>query len=171
MTDAAIQIEIRARRGLINLRCDPGNGVFLENVEETLGQPLPLNANTFTDRDQVVYWLGPDEFLVICAAADTVTLCKRLSTALKETHFAINDLSGGHVTIMLRGEAVPDVLSKGCTLDLHPDAFPAGACAQTGLGKAGVLIASRKAEFEYDVIVRRSFSDYLVRWLRHAAAS
>lgn len=171
MTSGAIQIEIRATRGLINLRGDPGNGGFLENVEEILGQPLPLNANTFTEGDQVVYWLGPDEFLIACAAADTVSICEHLSAALESNHFAINDLSGGQVTISLRGKAVPEVLSKGCTLDLHPDEFSPGACAQTGLGKAAVLIANRSAEFEYDVIVRRSFSDYLVRWLRHAAVS
>lgn len=169
MTNGTIRIDILDTRGFINLRGDPLNGDFVDIVEKVLGQSLPLKANTFTEGDQVVYWLGPDEFLIGCASADTDSIFKQLSTALEKKHFAINDVSGGQLTIVMRGKAVPDVLSKGCTVDLHPDTFPAGACAQTGLGKAAVLIANRNADSEYEVFVRRSFSDYLIKWLRHAA--
>ena len=61
-----------------------------------------------------------------------------------------------------------DLLAKGCTLDLHPDEFKAGECAQTGLAKANVLIARIAAPEGFELLVRRTFADYLVQWLHHA---
>ena len=63
-----------------------------------------------------------------------------------------------------------DLLAKGCTLDFHPSRFPVGACAQTGLAKAGVLVGKLDAAPRFELVVRRSFADYLVRWIMHSAA-
>jgi sarcosine oxidase subunit gamma len=60
-------------------------------------------------------------------------------------------------------------LAKGCTLDFHPRVFRPGTCAQSGLAKANVLIRLGDDPDSFDVVVRRSFADYLLRWLRHAA--
>ncbi len=69
----------------------------------------------------------------------------------------------------LAGARARDVLAKGCTIDFHPQVFQAGQCAQTALAKANVLIGLLDASPTYEIIVRRSFADYLERWLRHAA--
>jgi sarcosine oxidase subunit gamma len=46
-----------------------------------------------------------------------------------------------------------------------------GACAQSGLAKASMLIGRiDDAEPVFEIIVRRSFADYVLRWLNHAAA-
>lgn len=149
----------------INIRGDVGNTGFLDATREVLGQELPADANTVSRGEHCVYWLGPDEWLVATAQENRADILARLDTALSSQHAAVNDLSGGNVAISLRGSEVANVLAKGCTLDL--ERFAIGNCAQTGLGKAGVLIA-RHADSEYTVIVRRSFSDYLRTWLRHA---
>ena len=60
------------------------------------------------------------------------------------------------------------MLAKGCTLDLHPREFGPGQCAQTGLGKAAVLLATSEPD-AWAIIIRRSFADYLCRWLANAA--
>ena len=65
---------------------------------------------------------------------------------------------------------VHDVLAKGCTLDLHPSVFGQGICAQSNLAKANVLISMGHEPHAFDLIVRRSFSDYLLRWLKVATA-
>jgi len=51
-------------------------------------------------------------------------------------------------------------------LDLHPDVFRAGDCAQSGLGKATMLLGCIDTAPVYEIIVRRSFSEYALRWLR-----
>jgi sarcosine oxidase subunit gamma len=83
-------------------------------------------------------------------------------------HVAINDLSGAYVTLRLTGDRVRDLLAKGCSVDLRPTVFASGACAQTGLAKAGVLLAAHDADIA--LIVRRSFANYVLQWLRTAGA-
>ena len=41
-------LEVRPGYGYLNLRGDPGDERFMQAVRETLGQPLPALANTFT---------------------------------------------------------------------------------------------------------------------------
>ena len=71
--------------------------------------------------------------------------------------------------LRLAGRDARGVLARGCTLDLHPDVFSVGAAAQTGLAKARVLIGLVDAAPVFEIVVRRSFADYLCRWLAHVA--
>lgn len=170
MPNAAIRIAVLADMGHVNVRGDPNDTAFAIAVEGVLEQPLPMAANTFTEGKYSIYWLGPDEFQIDCDVDQTSKICLRLREAIRGSHFAVNDLTAGQIAIRLYGKTVPELLAKGCTLDLHPSKFPPGACAQSGLGKASVLIANRQADREFDVIVRRSYSDYMIKWLTHAAA-
>lgn len=168
MSDPRETIEIRGDVGHINLRGDPDSAEFRKAVESTLGQHLPVDANTSTDADHRVFWLGPDEWLVMAEAGKTADLLQRLNRALAECHASVNDISGGNIALRLSGPRIRDLLAKGCTLDLHPDVFKAGSCAQSGLAKAAVLIVRVDESDTFDLIVRRSFADYLMRWLRRA---
>ncbi len=85
-------------------------------------------------------------------------------------HAAVNDVSGGNVVLRLSGARTRQLFAKGCTLDFHPDVFNVGECAQSGLGKAAVLFGLVDDAPTFDVIVRRSFADYLVKWLRHSGS-
>ena len=59
---------------------------------------------------------------------------------------------------------------KGCGLDVHPRAFPAGTCAQTLLGQVGVLLHCLDAdESHFEITVLRSFAEYLWAWLEDGA--
>ena len=64
-----VAMEVVPYRGYFNLRGDPGNNGFLESVHEALGQPLPVAANTFTEGGCRVFWLGPNEWLVMTEPA------------------------------------------------------------------------------------------------------
>ena len=161
-------ISVRSGRGFLNLRLNPRDGQALEAAERILGQPMPPAANTFTAGEHDVYWLGPDEWLVATGTERASTLCKELAEALGGFHAAVNDVRGGHVELLVRGADARTVLAKGCTLDLHPREFAPGQCAQTGLGRAAVLLAAGDPS-TYTIVVRRSFSDYLRRWLANAA--
>jgi len=84
----------------------------------------------------------------------------------------VNDLSGGQTVIHIAGRHALDVLAKGTPLDV--ERLAAGACAQTHLAKANVCMRPRvdadSALTAYELIVRRSFADYLWRWLEDAAS-
>lgn len=139
---------------------------FVAAIEDVLGQALPDRANTFSEGDHRVYWLGPDEWQIASELSGIEKLARNLEDRVSGRHAAVNDLSGGQVAFEIRGDDTVDVLSRGCTLDLNPGVFGTGNCAQTGLAKANVLIACIEAAQVYEIIVRRSFSEYLVNWLQ-----
>ncbi|MDH3719843.1 MAG: sarcosine oxidase subunit gamma [Planctomycetota bacterium] len=166
--DPGLKVSLRADLGHINLRGDPDSQDFTAAVATVLGQPLPVEANTWTEGKHRVLWLGPDEWLIVTPAEIAAHLPDSLEVSLAKQHAAVNDLSGGLLTVRIAGERVRDLLAKGCTLDLHPAEFEVGQCAQSGLAKANVLLAYVEAPSTFDITIRRSFSDYLFRWLKHA---
>ena len=167
---ADVAIRARSARAFINLRLNPRGKQALEAVERVLGQPPPLSANTFTGGGHNVYWLGPDEWLVATGAQGASELASELAEALEGFHAAVNDVSGGYVELLASGADAGAVLAKGCPLDLHPREFAPGQCAQTGLGRAAVLLAAIDPS-TYAVVVRRSFARYLRQWLENAVSA
>ncbi len=167
--DARVAISVRTGRGFLNLRLNPHSRKAREAAERILGQPMPLAANTFTVGKHRVYWLGPDEWLIAAGEERASDLGSGLTDALAGFHAAVNDLSGGNVELLVGGAHARTALAKGCSLDLHPREFAPGQCAQTSLGRAAVLLAADGEPSTYTIIVRRSFSDYLCRWLENAA--
>ena len=167
--NAGVAIQILPQIGHINLRGDPANTEFVAAVKATLGQELPVSANTMSIGNNRVYWLGPDEWLINTSVEDTAGLVTRLRDAVFGQHASVTDVSGGQIAMRLSGPEVRDVLARGCTLDFHPDEFHVGACAQSGLAKANVLIGLVHDQLAYEIVVRRSFAEYLVSWLRHSA--
>ena len=169
VAEASVAIGVVSRRGFLNVRLDPRNEAAAEAAGRVLGQPLPLASNTFTGGEHRVYWLGPDEWLVETGEQHAPGLADELAEALAGYHAAVNDVSGGHVALRISGADARTVLAKGCTLDLHPREFCPGQCARTGLAKATVLLCVDDDAPTCTVIVGRSSSDYLCRWLAHAA--
>jgi len=166
--NASVDIQIQPGLVHLNLRGNSEDAEFLAGAEKALGQPLPVKPNTTTFNEHRAYWLGPDEWLLI---SGSTTLAAELQQSMAGTSATINDVSGGQLLLHLSGAAVRDVLARGCTLDLHPGTFFVGMCAQSGLAKTSVLIGMTEPSGSFDIVVRRSFSDYLARWLHHTAAS
>lgn len=170
--DPGITMTERPFRGYVNLRgglADPGSAAA---VEEVLGTGVPVRPNTVAASGEVlVCWLGPDEWMAVVGADREGELISSFRKALAGRRAAAADTTGSHTTINLAGRRARDLLAKGCTLDLHPAAFAPGQCAQTNLAKAAVLLIPRSNDRSFqsfDVVVRRSFADYLAQWLEHA---
>jgi len=115
--------------------------------------------------------LGPNEWLITVKGPE-VSIMKDLEDSLSGLHVAITDLTGGQSLLEIGGRQSRDVLSAACTLDLHPDVFMQGSCAQTILAQSNVLITPTFASSVgcvFEVLVRRSYADHLIRWLMDAA--
>lgn len=167
--DAGVAIQLQADLGHINLRGSQENLEFVRIATSVLGQELPVIANTMSLGKLRIYWLGPNEWLILTSVDGTPKLVTLLREALQGQHAAVTELSGGQLTMRIDGPRVRDVLAKGCTLDFHPAEFEVGACAQSGLAKANILIGLIDEKPVFEIVVRRSFAEYLVLWLEHAA--
>ncbi|MBT3426275.1 MAG: sarcosine oxidase subunit gamma [Gammaproteobacteria bacterium] len=163
-------VHIIAGLGHINLRGNSESSEFSHSFERLVGLPLPQQANQFVEVDRKqVFWLGPNEWLLLIADAQLPQLTRDLRQSFTGLHATVTDLSGAGVVLQIQGAHAADILSKGCTLDLHPDHFKGGDCAQTGLAKANMLLACRTAGEDYTLVVRRTYAEYLLQWLLHSA--
>ncbi|WP_410599581.1 sarcosine oxidase subunit gamma [Amycolatopsis sp. lyj-90] len=138
-------------------------------VGRVLGAALPVEPGTWTHTcDGQVAWLGPDEWLVTSTTAPPREFERELGWVVSAYDGAAVDVSAQRTGVRLHGERARELLSLGCALDLRPSAFPAGACAQTHVGQAGVLLlALGPADFR--VYVRPSFAGYFADWVLDAA--
>ena len=168
MSDSTLKLQRLTDIGTINLRGDASSPEFLDAVAKVAGVALPVAPNTVESGEHDIYWLGPNEWMLVGEHAATSRVVAALSQEMQRQHVAVSDLSGGQIIYRLSGDGTRQLLSKGCSLDLHPSVFGAGACAQTGLAKASVIIRPLSGESGFDVLVRRSFADYLWQWLLRA---
>ena len=168
MSDSPLQLERLTDVGFVNIRGNSQDAEFTDAIRDLCGMDVPTTPNTVSGDTLHLYWLGPDEWLLAGEAGKVAEVARDLAAKLGDQHAAVNDLSGGQVVYRLLGDAARDLLAKGCTLDLHPRIFGVGQCAQTGLAKSGVLLRPLPDGASFEIIVRRSFADYVWQWLLHA---
>ena len=168
--ESGVSLYERPFMGHINLRGNPSDRAFLRAVEAALGTSVPLEPNTLIQRQEVTaLWLGPNEWLILTSPDQRQQTAGDLASSVSYFPAAVTDVSSSQTVINLQGPRVREVLNKSCTLDLHPRAFVPGRCAQTNLAKTTVIVWQLDDPLSFEVIVRRSFADYLARWLADAA--
>jgi sarcosine oxidase, subunit gamma len=168
--EAGVVLTERAFCGHVNLRGNPNDAAFLAGVQRCCGVALPIQPNTVSASANITaLWLGPDEWLLVSAPSTEQQLVSSLQDALRGLRFAVTNITDGQTVLHLQGKSAIDVLRKGCSLDFHPRVFKPGHCAQTLVAKAGALIHYIDQSPSLDLIVRRSFAEYLALWLKDAA--
>jgi len=169
---AAPRIEEKPFLGFINLRGRADNTGFLAASLKVLGCEPPSAANTVVESgDYRIYWMGPDEWLIVTPAGRQGELKEKLGKALGGVFSAVVDNSSGLTMLHITGENAGALLATDCPLDLHPREFKHGQCAQTRLAKAGMTVSPLAQQAGFEVIIRRSFADYLLLWLQDAAVA
>jgi sarcosine oxidase subunit gamma len=167
--EARVVFREQAHMGHLNLRGNPEDEMFRRGVAEVLGVELPVEPGSYTSSDESrLYWLGPNEWLAIVAGGTEAEVEARLRQTLSG-HFSVVDVSGGQTLVNLSGEALALVLKKSSVYDFHSSQFDQGRCVQTTFAKASALV-SKSADDSFDLVIRRSFSDYLFRWIVDAGS-
>lgn len=166
---AAPHIEEVPFLGFLNLRGKTSNMAFIAAVLKVLGCEPPTEANTMRESgDYRIYWTGPDEWLVITPTAQAGSVQSQLQAALDGVFSSVVDNSSGLTLLKITGDNAAKLLARDCPLDLHSRAFKPGQCAQTRLAKAGMTIAPLRDGNGFEIIIRRSFADYLGLWMQDA---
>lgn len=156
---------------MLTLRGNAADGAFVAAVQAACGLALPVVANTASVGDgKQLFWLGPDEWLLKLPGGAGDAQEAALRAALAGQHFSVVAMGSGNVTLSLQGPAAADLLARGCPLDLHARSFPDGSLAQSHIAKANVVLYCLQAEVSYEITVRRSFAEYLFRWLCEAGS-
>jgi sarcosine oxidase subunit gamma len=134
-------------------------------LSKALGVALPSKPKSSAAKaSRMVFWLGPDEWMVIDEGGkDPLADCAKV----KALHSAVG-ISHRNVAIAVTGPACEATVNSGCPQDLSLAAFPVGTATRTVLGKAEIVLY-RSAEDAFRVECWRSFSDYVFTFLSEAA--
>ncbi|MEM7084035.1 MAG: sarcosine oxidase subunit gamma family protein [Pseudomonadota bacterium] len=162
VADAGVHITLEPFLQHFNLRGDPA-GDFGRIVQKATGQSLP-EVGRVSRGAHSVYWLGPDEFLLVSDS----NVADSLVAGLASTHHGCTNLGGGQMRMTVSGPHARDFLSKASTLDFDAGSFRVDDCAQSTFAKAGALFALRDDTPLFELVVRRSFLDYAAQWMAHA---
>ena len=154
--------------GHLNLRGNAQDAEFLAGVQAALEVALPITPCSSAQSDIAkILWLAPDEWLIIVAAGGEYEIEQQLRAHLKG-HFAVSDISGAQTILELSGSHVIELMKKSTGYDLHLESFPVGKVIGTTFSQAGAHIL-RVSEDKFQLIIRRSFSDYIWLWIQEAS--
>lgn len=174
---ATVQLSETPFRGLINIRGDSNDAAFVAAVKKATRLDLPTTPNTVSGKPATtrIFWLGPDEWMVVTKPGGGKRAFDALWKNLKMDglHASVADTSEARTTITLSGANARNVMTKLCSLDFHPSQFGPGQCAQTIVAKVGVMITqtaeTKTGGATYELYALRSFSTYLWNRLVDAA--
>ncbi|MEX2200477.1 MAG: sarcosine oxidase subunit gamma family protein [Dongiaceae bacterium] len=172
---AGVRMSERPHRCRILLRGRADDARFRDAIRGTTGLNLPEANRVARTGDLRMLWLGPDEWLLIGPSGREAVSMPALIAALSGQYAMAIDQSDMRTTISLAGRSARDLINCGCGLDLHPDRFAPGQCAQTGLARANVILertgsGQTDEELRFDLHVAISYADYLWQWLERAGA-
>jgi sarcosine oxidase subunit gamma len=152
--------------GRLSLR---GGPQVLSAAGDAFALQLPREACRAAEGDaRAALWLGPDEQLLLVQQSDWDATVLALTRRLAGLPHALVDISQRQVALQVAAPHVADILSAGCPLDLHPDAFPIGMCTRTLFLKAPIVLW-RTAADAFHLEVWRSFLPYVQQLLREVA--
>lgn len=154
--------------GLLVLRGNAADKAFAEVVKATFGCSLPKTLSFVTAQEVSLLWLSPDEWWVLCPPDQTYALEVQLRERYSG-HFALANNTGGMTRIQLSGPQAVQVLKKSIPYDVHDDHFPVGKVVATVFGKTQAVVR-RLGQNDWEILARRSFADYIWRWVEDAAS-
>ena len=152
--------------GYISLRGDASNAGFAEGSSKALGVTLPTEPCTLAQSsDTTVLWLSPDEWMIVTPRNAHSAVLNALNQSLASIRSQVAGNSGGYTQVIVQGPNARDVLSHCTVYDL--DRLSQGRVVGTTFGKSSLYL--RRAGDGYCLLLRRSFADYIWRYLERAA--
>jgi sarcosine oxidase subunit gamma len=153
-------------QGYIGLRGNPADAAFQDGAASALGTRLPAKPCTFIRSGAVkALWLAPDEWMIVAPRARLLPLLRGLGKALGGIRSQVVDNSGGYTGIVVQGRNAADVISHASVYDIHR--LGEGRVVGTTFGKSAVYMYRERDGV--CLLIRRSFADYVWRFLVRAA--
>lgn len=167
-----VHLKEKSLQGLLILRAKPDEAQLAE-IESVLGVALPTTPLTSEEKagekgDISVRWVSPDEWFIVVPATAAFQLENDFQTSVSG-HYSLVNVSGGYTILQLSGDNVVDVLKKSTPIDVHPSVFPIGKVVSSVFAKSGAMMLRRTGDNAFELIIRRSFADYIWLWLQDAS--
>ena len=173
--DGTVRFAALPVTGLFALRGDPARSNLAERARAVLGLELPgalgsaasEGADVPPGSGRVLRWRSPDEWLLSCPLDEAEDLRVGLEDGL-DARGGVVDVCGGYARLELAGEGVDGALRRSTAYDVGPRGLPVGKVVGTAFAKTTVLLR-RIDPARVELVVRRSYADYVWTWLQRAA--
>jgi heterotetrameric sarcosine oxidase gamma subunit len=126
---------------MIELAAYRGQAAALGASAAERAMPLPALGHVARTPSGVVLAVRPDRWLLLAAPADPGSLARSWQQACLGCA-AVIEHSAALSALYATGDAIREVLKRGCRLDLDPNRFPAGTAASTIVAQVPLTLAA-----------------------------
>jgi len=153
--------------GLLTIRAKADNASLSAAIRAVLSLDVPGTLQSSRNDCFCLRWMSPDEWLLSAPISELFDIENKLREILTEPVALVN-VSGGYTLLELSGDQVLNVLKKSTHYDCHPRNLSVDKVVNTSFAKSQVTLRCI-AKSHYELVVRRSFSDYVWLWLQTAS--
>lgn len=159
---------LQAVNGIPKLRLQtrPGAQVNPAPLETLAGIVLPAGPQEKAAAGSAVYWLAPNDWLLLEPATDAGSIGNALQQADAGAASVITDVTDAWSIIDMSGEDAAAKLAEGCSVDLDGRLFVSGSYALTRLQRLSVIIHRLDDPPRFRILTDRSTARFLWDWLR-----
>lgn len=150
---------------ILRLQARPGRGINPALLENLPGFSLPAGPLALVNHELPVYWLAPNDWLLINPTADADSIKSALRDSVNGATTVVNDVTDAWSIIDISGAGAVAKLAEGCSVDFHDEVFPSGRYALTRLQHLSVIIHRLGNTPRFRILVDRSVAQFLRDWL------
>ncbi|MEO0389591.1 MAG: sarcosine oxidase subunit gamma family protein [Pseudomonadota bacterium] len=154
--------------GMITLRGDLADGTLAGAVKILSGHSVPSAGQGHISDTHGVFWMSPDELLILCPYAGVTDHVHRLGVALEGAHHLVANVSDARALFELSGPRAREVLAKLVPVDLAPGQFGPGMFRRTRMAQIPAAFWMTGPE-TFRIVTFRSVAQYAFDVLRTAA--
>jgi heterotetrameric sarcosine oxidase gamma subunit len=154
------------RVDIVEIAALRGRAGELERIARDRGVQLPPLGQVAIASDTIALAVRPERWLILAAPIAPGTAAAAWQTACSGVATAV-DLSSALAALHLAGLVAPEVLARGCRLDLHPEAFPVRRAAATIMAQVSVILAALQSGWL--LLTPATTARHFHEWLASAA--
>ena len=153
---------------IFNLRGSQRSSIFKQTIKNIFNIEL---SNIFGVAEAFnhgyLLQISPDEWIITSETEEIHSLISALDKKLTKVHSSIVDVTDQYQALFVSGSKTRTVLSKGCSIDLHPNEFLPNQCTQTLLSSVDIILHCTSKD-SFSIFCRSSFAKFLMDWLKDA---
>ena len=165
-----VTIEEKEFGGMLNLRGNPEDESFRLGVRRALDIDLPVQPMKSSRSEKLsCFWLAPDAWLVVTSRDAIDDITANLKNELHHQHIAVVDVSDARVALRLSGENARELLMKVGAVNFNALTSLSEKIMQASfINVPAILYAQSDSPEEFDVLIPRSYAEFIWQWLADA---
>ncbi len=162
------EVQVLPPQGMIVVRGDLSDGALQSAVTAAVPLAMPGQTGASFENGRGIFWMSPDELLLMCPYAEVAGHVDSIGKALAGTHHLVADISDARAVFAVDGVDAREVLGKLTPADLAPSVFGPGSFRRTRLAQVPAAVLC-ETDNRFVLVCFRSVAGYVHELLKTAA--